>query len=200
MVQQKYMPAIKIKYEATPIICTNEDLKLSGKDDGGFYSRMIKINFNRTWVDNETSGFKEKLWTKPEIRSTLLNWMIEGIKMYENWINGGNTKWYFKESETKEREAWKTTNNKVQEFILDTCIFDEKYGCSSENLYDYFTNTWNKGGMKYSIDNFVKEVKRLYPKLGSARKYINGKRLRCVTGLYLDIDDIDIYPNIKIQL
>jgi phage/plasmid-associated DNA primase len=197
MVQQKYMPAIKIKYEATPIICTNEDLKLSGKDDGGFYSRMIKINFNRTWLDNETSGFKEKLWANPEIRSTLLNWMIEGIKMYENWMNGGNTKWYFKESETKEREAWKTTNNKIQEFILDEGIFDENYCCSIPDLYNYFSNDWNKGGKTWAKQTFTKEIIRLYPNLVKDVKKIKGKTYNVLLGIYFENDKFENCKIIK---
>lgn len=181
-VHQKNKPAMEITHTAVPIIQCNKTPKLKAEDDGGFYLRWVVVNFKNEYGNKMDEFLSVRLMEDENVLSSLLNYMIDGVKQIIDRKNNGTIGNFFKVDEESHIKDWKKENNSVLQFVDECCEINNVYECSVRDLYYYYRDEWNVGGSKMSEKKFSTIITDELD-VEKNRKSIKGKKVMMFKGL-----------------
>ena len=148
------------------------------RDDTLFTSERVKvITFDRHFEESEQDKNLKKELQKPENAVGILNWMLEGLKLYreEGLVEPECVK--------GATEAYRVENDKVQQFINENMIKEKGKTTKLKDLYErYRTFCEDEGVYAESNQHFKRELMkkgiRFRQKEKGARNVVHGWRLK----------------------
>lgn len=148
------------------------------RDDTLFTSERIKvITFDRHFEESEQDKNLKKELQKPENAAGILNWMLEGLKLYRD------EGLVAPECVRTATEAYRAENDKVQQFITENMIKEKDGKTTLKDLYErYRPFCENEGVYPESNQHFKRALMqkgiRFKQKENGTRNVVHGWRLK----------------------
>jgi len=133
-------------------------------DDTVFVSGRIKaIPFDRHFTPEEQDKGLKKLFREPENMSGILNWLLDGYKMYADEGLEMPAKVYATTEEYRKEELRTDFFDKLEIFFNEFLIPAPNMRLKTSEIYEYYVK-WSTGNAynSMSTQDFVGELRRRY--------------------------------------
>jgi len=140
----------------------------------GLFRRAIVIPFNRIFtVDEQDINLKDKFIAE---LPGILNIALDGLALLFD-----DGKFIHVKEVEEAKEAWRTENDQVTQFVEDCCEFSKDAHCTSSEIFEKYQEWAEVNGIyrKVNINTLTNRLKRF----GVKQKKIEG--VRCLVGIYI---------------
>jgi putative DNA primase/helicase len=176
-IDKKYSDPFSVKLSSRLVILTN-DLPRFKDTSGALANRMLILPLTKSFLGHEDPTLGPRL--QEELPGILL-WAVEGWKRLNE-----RGRFVQPESGLMLLKELQDLSSSVGQFVRERCRVDNPLDrIPREDLYDAYLNWCEEEKLDYplSANTFGGELRSVVPDLGQLHASIEGKRVRCYTGV-----------------
>jgi putative DNA primase/helicase len=177
-VDRKHASAVTVKLPTRFVIMSN-DLPRFKDASGALANRMLVLRMTQSFLGREDTGLGARLLAE---RPGILMWAIAGWKRL-----GDRGRFVQPASGAQLAEELHALSSPLRQFVAEWCRVEPGARVPRQALYEAYQRWCVGQGIDHPLHptTFGAELRSVVPTLGDAHPDINGKRVRCYTGIVL---------------